>query len=214
MVGDKWQGTSHFWDPFSDIVTGTAHGSIFFKPKHTTSSFYKREQKELSLALIITSQLSFNKASVLLLGDFQSKYLSTSSTSNMFSTPKRTNQEATSNYSIMCPPAPTRSTSQASLSSSLAFPNLSETFSSLDSFLADLDLSESRSPMKVDGFFLTPPSPPPSIPSLSEKENHHQGESFKLQPRSSGLSIAIPNQICPIELKPRPSHRRNELVLR
>lgn len=131
----------------------------------------------------------------------------------MFSTPKRTNQEASAKYLIMCPPPPTRSTGRASPSSSLAFPNLSEPSLSLDSFLADLDLSESRSPMKVDGFFLTPPSPPPSIPRLSEKENHLQGGSFKLQPRSSGLSDADLNQIGPIKLKPRPSHRRNELVL-
>ncbi len=139
---------------------------------------------------------------------------SNQNTDTMFSTPKRTNQEATSNYSIMCPPPPTRSTSQASPSSSLAFPNLSESFSSLYSFLSDLDVSESRSPMKVDGFFLTPPSPPPSIPSLSEKEHHHQSGSFKLQPRSSGLSDVVPNQIGPIKLMPRPSHRRNSLVLR
>ncbi len=118
----------------------------------------------------------------------------------MFNTPKRTNQEATSNYSIMCPPPPTRSTGRASYVHHLSEPSLS-----LDSFIGDQNLSESRSSMKmkVDGFFLTPPStPPPSFPSLSE--NHHQAGSMRLQPRSCVLLDVGRHQIRPIKLKPRP----------
>ena len=127
----------------------------------------------------------------------------------MFNTPKRTNDEATSSYSIMCPPPPTRSTCRAS-PSSLIVRDLSEPSLSLDSFFTDFNLSESRSPMKVDGFFhFLPSTPPPSIPSLSE--NHHQAES--LQRRSCVLSDVGRHQIRPINLKPRPSHRRTELVL-
>ncbi len=163
-----------------------------------TDIIKKRTLSISSFAVIITPQVSRISASTTLLFNLNTD------TSNMFNTPKRTNDEATSSYSIMCPPPPTRSTCRASPDSHLSEPSLL-----LDSFFKDLNLSESRSPMKVDGFFLKPLSAP-SIPNLSE--NHHQGGSIRLQPRSRVLSDAGRHQIRSIKLKPRPSHRRTELV--
>ncbi|KAK1732750.1 hypothetical protein QTG54_016553 [Skeletonema marinoi] len=123
----------------------------------------------------------------------------------MFNTPKgKTNEEETS---MMCPPPPTRSSSRAllsALSSSTSGHRMSAPSLALDSFFAEIDLSESSSPMKVDGFFLTPPQPP-VFPSLSE--NDHQ-DPIKLQPRLR-LSNANDHPFGPINLKPRPFHRRS-----
>eukprot|EP00984_Skeletonema_dohrnii_P019007 scaffold9001_cov73-Skeletonema_dohrnii-CCMP3373.AAC.3 len=113
------------------------------------------------------------------------------------------NEEKTS---MMCPPPPIRSSSRAvrsALSSSTSRHHISAPSLALDSFFAEIDLFESSSPMKVDGFFLTPPQPP-AFPSLSE--NDHQAP-IKLQPRSC-RSNADGHQVGPIKLKPRPSHRR------
>lgn len=128
----------------------------------------------------------------------------------MFNTPKRTNQEMASNL-MMCPPPPARSTRRApSVLSSLTVTHLSTPSLALEPFFSDVHESESRSPVKVGGFFLTAPHPP-AIPSLSE--NYHQARPITLQPRSSRLSDIDGHEASPIKLKPRPSYRRDKFVL-
>lgn len=134
----------------------------------------------------------------------------------MFNTPKRSNQETTS-QSIMCPPPPNRtsSSSRARLSapsfySSTVHHNMSTT--SWAPIFAEVDLSDSSSPTKIDGYTHYPSRPPacPSLLDLDLDENGHQAGpiNIKLQPRPCRqLSNDDGRQAVPIKVKPHSSYQ-------